>query len=107
MVMLLMPINAWERELGLYSIRMPRTEVVVLVPPWTVTSRALVAGFCVMVARKRAPEVGSSLIQPVAEGMLIAPPETVTVLPAMLGVPLRASPRTLEVLANKLAVVVP
>src|SRR5258706_15946949 len=107
MVMLLIPISACERELALYSIRTPRVELFVLVPPWIVTTSTLVAGFCVMVARKRAPVVESNLIQPVADGMLMAPPETVTTLPPMLGVPLSASPRTLDVLDIKLTVVVP
>src|SRR3989442_10198659 len=102
-----MPTRTCEREAALYWRRTPRVAVVLAVPPWTVTMRVAVPGTWVMVARKRALVFLSRVIQPVAEGMLIALLETVTALPAMLAVPLREAPRTTEALLRRFVDVVP
>src|SRR5688572_16891852 len=107
MVMLLSPIRTWERKLGLYSMRRARVMAVLAAPPRTVTTRMLVPGFWVTVARKRLLPLGSRLIQPVAEGMLMAPPARVSVWVPMLGVPLSSLPRTRVVLLSRLVGVVP
>src|SRR5438105_3849876 len=108
MVTLLSPIRTWGRKLGLYSRRTARVMVVLALSPRTVMSRLLDAGaFWVMVMRKRVLSVLSRVIQPVSEGILIAPLATETVAEPMLGVPLSSLPRTRAVLLIRLIGVVP
>src|SRR5215208_4155130 len=105
MVTLLSPIRTWGRKVGLYSIRTARVQVVLRVPPRTVTIRVEVPGFWVMVARKRVLVLESVVIQPVAEGMLMALLARVTLLAPMLGVPLSSLPRTRVALLSRLVCV--
>src|SRR5258706_10229909 len=107
MVMAVIPMREWERTAGLYSSLRARLVVPMPAAPRTVTMRMEVPVFWVMVARNFAPVLLSSLIQPVAEGRLIAPAETVTVVAPILGVELRAAPRTLAVLVIRLTGLVP
>src|SRR5205809_6577777 len=96
-----------EREAALYWTRTARVAAVLAVPPRTVAMRVAVAGTWVMGARKRALLLLSRVIQPVAEGTLMALPAAETVLPAMLGVPLSCAPRTVEALVSRVVGVVP
>src|SRR6185436_45689 len=107
MVTLLSPIRTCERKLCLYSMRTARVMLAEADPPRTVTMSVVVPGFWVMVARKRVWSLLSRVIQPVAEGMLIAPLARETLLVPMLGVPLSSLPRTSLVLLIRLVVLVP
>src|ERR1043165_8323714 len=102
-----MPTSTCERLAALYWRHTARLAVLVTLPPRTVTSSVDVPATCVMVARKRALVLLSSVIQPVAEGMLMALLTTETVLPAMLAVPLRDEPRTVAALFSRFRGVVP
>src|SRR5882672_2914772 len=107
MVMPAMPIRECERTEGLYSIWRPRVMEPTPDAPRTVTINVEVPVFWVMVARNLAPVAGSTLIQPVAEGMLMPLPERPTVLLPMLAVPFICAPRTVAVLLIRFTGVVP
>src|SRR5258706_2322422 len=87
MVTLLVPTSTCDRLLGLYSSCTPRVIRPYLLIPCTVTTRVDVPAFCVTVPRNFVPLEDSTMIHLVAEGILIAPPETATALPVILAVP--------------------
>src|SRR5882724_3077057 len=107
MVTLLVPTSTCDRLLGLYSSCTPRVIRPYLLIPCTVTTRVDVPAFCVTVPRNFVPLEDSTMIHLVAEGILIAPPETATALPVILAVPFSSLPSDVLVLASRFPTLVP